>query len=130
MQRNLKFFLSAFSLGLLVAAGGAGLSSADEGRGDGKASGSAIEGRRVFLANNCYGCHGGRVGGGMCPEFRSTKPDIDAIEEAVRKGTETGMPRFPNLTRVDTQNLAAYFQSLRTSAEPTFTHWWEPMPSQ
>jgi len=26
--------------------------------------------------------------------------------------------------------LQAYFRSIRTSAEPTFTHWWEAVPTR
>jgi|SRR5450432_534818 cytochrome c551 len=87
----------------------------------------AGEGRRVFLKNNCYGCHGGRGGGGMGPNLRGGL-DIE-VEEAVH-GLPGGMPRFRNLTDNDISNLEAYFRSLRTPAEPTFTHWWEPIPTQ
>ena len=90
----------------------------------------AEEGRRVFLRENCYGCHGGRAGGGMGPNFRGDRPDAGDVSEAVRQGEGSGMPAFPNLTSQDIQNLGAYFQSLRTTAEPTFTHWWEPVPTQ
>ena len=93
-------------------------------------NGSPVEGRRVFLANNCYGCHGGRAGGGMGPNFRDAKPDQSDVEDAVRDGRPGGMPSFRNLNSTDIANLAAYFRSLRTPAEPTFTHWWEPVPSQ
>jgi cytochrome c551 len=88
------------------------------------------EGRRVYLRENCYGCHGGRGGGGMGPNFRSDRPDADDVREVVRQGAEEGMPAFPQLTDQDIQNLSAYLRSLRTSAEPTFTHWWEPVPTQ
>jgi cytochrome c551 len=88
------------------------------------------EGRRVYLRENCYGCHGGRGGGGMGPNFRSDKPDAGDVAEVVRQGAEEGMPAFPHLTDQDIQNLSAYLRSLRTSAEPTFTHWWEPVPTQ
>jgi cytochrome c551 len=87
----------------------------------------AGEGRRVFLKNNCYGCHGGRGGGGMGPNLRGGQ-DIE-VEEAVH-GLPGGMPRFRNLTDNDVSNLEAYFKTFRTPAEPTFTHWWEPIPTQ
>jgi cytochrome c551 len=87
----------------------------------------AGEGRRVFLKNNCYGCHGGRGGGGMGPNLRGGQ-DI-SVEEAVQ-GLPGGMPRFRNLTDNDISNLQAYFRTFRTAAEPTFTHWWEPIPTQ
>jgi cytochrome c551 len=90
----------------------------------------AEEGRRVFLRENCYGCHGGRSGGGMGPNFRSNRPDEGAVEDAVREGKSGGMPAFRNLSSQDISNLAAYFRTLRTRAEPTFTHWWEAVPTQ
>ncbi len=117
MPINFKSFIWAASLGLLLAAAAAALTPAEEGR-------------RVFLRENCYGCHGGRAGGGMCPNLRDNRPDEGDVEDVVREGTETGMPAFPNLTDRDIQNLAAYFKSLRTPAEPVFTHWWEGVPSQ
>ena len=90
----------------------------------------AEEGRRVFMKENCYACHGGRSGGGMGPNLRSLRPDEDAVKDAVREGKTGGMPAFPNLSSRDIDNLAAYFRTLRTSTEPTFTHWWEAVPSQ
>jgi cytochrome c551 len=94
------------------------------------ALGPAEEGRRVYLSENCYGCHGGRAGGGMGPNFRGERPDSGDIGEAVRQGKGRGMPPYPNLTSIDINNLSAYFRSLRTPGEPTFTHWWEPVPTQ
>jgi mono/diheme cytochrome c family protein len=82
------------------------------------------------MRENCYSCHGGFAGGGMCPSLREPRPDEDEVREVVRNGTRNGMPPFPELTEVDIQNLAAYFQTLRTDREPTFTHWWEPVPTQ
>jgi mono/diheme cytochrome c family protein len=93
-------------------------------------NGSPIEGRRIYMRENCYICHGGFVGGGMCPSLRDRRPDYDEVREAVRRGTPSGMPRFPELTDQDIRNVATYFQTLRTRAEPTFTHWWEPVPTQ
>ena len=92
--------------------------------------GNEIEGRRIYMRENCYICHGGFVGGGMCPSLRDRRPDYDEVREAVRRGTRSGMPPFPELTDVDIRNVATYFQTLRTHREPTFTHWWEPVPTQ
>jgi mono/diheme cytochrome c family protein len=89
----------------------------------------AGEGRRIFLSHNCYGCHGGRGGGGMGPNLRGQGLQKDDVNEAVH-GLPGGMPRFRDLQDTDINNLAAYIQSLKTPAEPTFTHWWEPIPSQ
>ena len=90
---------------------------------------SAGEGRRVYLKQNCYGCHGGRGGGGMGPNFRGAAPDQATVAAALQ-GLPGGMPAYPGLTATDIQNLTAYLQSLRTSAEPTFTRWWQAVPTQ
>jgi mono/diheme cytochrome c family protein len=94
--------------------------------------GDRINGRKVFLRENCYICHGGRAGGGMCPSFREDPPDESDIDHAIEDGTESGMPSYRGrVSEREIEDLAAYFASLRSSREPTFTHWWEPgVPSQ
>ena len=93
--------------------------------------GDPIAGRKLFLANNCYICHGGRGGGGMCPSLRDNKPDEGDVLKALQNGTPVGMPSFAALlARPDMEDLFAYIDSLRTPAEPTFTHWWEANPTQ
>ena len=90
-------------------------------------NGNAINGRKVFLRENCYTCHGGRGGGGMCPPLRENPPDESDVKDVIEDGTSSGMPSFRN--RVNDQeiaDLAAYFQTFRSAREPTFTHWWEP----
>jgi len=90
--------------------------------------GNPINGRKVFLKANCYICHGGRGGGGMCPSLREDRPDDKNV---VRDGTSSGMPAFENiLTDREIEDVIAYIQTLRTSQEPTFTHWWEAVPTQ
>ena len=118
MQVKLRMFGSVVGLGLMLTATAA------------PALTPAEEGRRVYLEQNCYGCHGGRGGGGMGPALRREKPDLDDVSDAVRKGERRGMPAYPNLTALDIRNLTAYFRSLRTPSEPTFTHWWEPVPTR
>ncbi len=114
-------------MGLRQSGPGGGEGSGDDDDDDG---GNPIEGRRIFVRENCYSCHGGFAGGGFCPSLREDRPDTDDVREVVRNGTENGMPPFPQLTNQDIRNLGAYFQSLRTRREPTFTHWWEPVPTQ
>jgi mono/diheme cytochrome c family protein len=87
----------------------------------------AQEGRKVFLRENCYGCHGGRAGGGMGPNLRSEAEDVG---EAVHQGESGGMPAYPKITALEITNLQAYFRSIRTPAEPVFTHWWELTPTR
>jgi mono/diheme cytochrome c family protein len=109
--------------GLTVAAAGESSAVADD-------DGNPIEGRRIFVRENCYSCHGGFAGGGFCPSLREDPPDESDVEDVIEEGTENGMPPFPHLNEEDIENLAAYFQTLRTRREPTFTHWWEPIPTQ
>jgi mono/diheme cytochrome c family protein len=93
--------------------------------------GDPIAGRKLFLENNCYICHGGRGGGGMCPSLRDNKPNENDVFSAVENGTPVGMPSFAALLAVpDIEDLFAYIDSLRSNNEPTFTHWWEANPTQ
>lgn len=90
------------------------------------------EGRRLFLANNCYGCHGPNASGGGfvgAPNLRGGEAELGDLIEVLRQGGERGMPAFPNLKSTDIQNLAAYFRSMGTPSEPTFNLWWEPVPT-
>lgn len=114
--------------GVALAASLSGSVGGSGSGGDGH--GSPIEGRRIYMRENCYSCHGGFAGGNMCPSLREERPDEDEVREVVRNGTRNGMPPYPELTEVDIQNLAAYFDTLRRDNEPTFTHWWEPVPTQ
>jgi mono/diheme cytochrome c family protein len=118
MNRNWTLTCATGCIGLMLAAAAAAALS------------PAQEGRRLWLSENCYGCHGGRGGGGMGPNFRDDRPDGGDVREVLRDGEEGGMPAYHNLTTTDADNLTAYLRSLRTAAEPTFTHWWEPVPSR
>ena len=118
-----------------VPPGGLAMASSDSGTGSSGSGddddGNPIEGRRIFVKENCYSCHGGFAGGAMCPSLRVDRPDESDVEKVIEEGTENGMPPFPHLNNErDIENLAAYFQSLRTRREPTFFHWWEPVPTQ
>lgn len=118
MAIKLRVLVTGACLGLLLTAASA------------FALNAAGEGRRVFLRNNCYGCHGGHAGGGMGPNFRDDRPTADDVKNAVENGLPGGMPPFDRLEDQDVKNLVAYIKSLRTPAEPTFTHWWETVPTQ
>jgi mono/diheme cytochrome c family protein len=127
--------VALFTLVLLatvsVPPSGVALAAAYSGSGvSGDDDGNPIEGRRIYMRENCYICHGGFAGGGMCPTLREDPPNESDVEEVIEEGTENGMPPFPHLNEEDIENLAAYFQTLRTRREPTFTHWWEPIPTQ
>lgn len=139
MRVRLRGFPAAAFAGLLMLAT-ALMSSAQTGAEIDAASSSVsnfssgdpiIEGRKIFLRNNCYSCHGAVAQGGICPSLREDPPDESDVEDVVEEGTENGMPPFPDLTDQDIRDLVAYFESLGTANEPTFRHWWEPgVPTQ
>jgi cytochrome c oxidase cbb3-type subunit 3 len=81
------------------------------------------EGRKLFVQYNCYGCHGGRAGGGMGPSLRDTAwrygSSPDRIYNSIAQGRGLGMPSWGALVP-DKQlwELTAYVSSLRTPNEP------------
>jgi cytochrome c553 len=85
----------------------------------------AVQGRELFIANNCYGCHGGLAGGAMGPSLRDTTwkyggSDQD-IRASIHDGRPMGMP--PWAGRLDDRQIGAliqYIHSLRTRDEPQF----------
>jgi cytochrome c oxidase cbb3-type subunit 3 len=85
---------------------------------------SALEqGRQLFVQMNCYGCHGGRAGGGMGPSLRDRKwlyGDTPAdIFDSISEGRGKGMPAWGTKLPPDViWKLVSYIQSLRTANEP------------
>ena len=89
----------------------------------------AGEGRRLFLALNCYGCHGMFAAGGMGPNI--VHAESGDLSEAVLEGGDAGMPSFrAYLTSADIANLAAYLQSIGGPNEPRFMDWWVAVPTK
>lgn len=81
------------------------------------------EGRRLFLWYNCYGCHGGRAGGGMGPSLRDSVwlfGDSDAqIFSSIAQGRGEGMPAWGSRIPEDQiWKLVAYIKTLNTPQEP------------
>lgn len=90
---------------------------------------AAGEGRRAYLAFNCYGCHGMFAAGAMGPNIQHA--EAGDIGEAVHQGEGGGMPSFGRkLTRQDIRNIGAYLRSIGTAAEPKFMDWWVPYPTK
>lgn len=81
------------------------------------------DGRRLFLAYNCVGCHGGRAGGGMGPSLRDSAwayggSDGDLYSTIV-EGRPGGMPTWGGRIPPDQiWKLITYIRTLRTKAEP------------
>jgi cytochrome c oxidase cbb3-type subunit 3 len=86
---------------------------------------SALEqGRQLFVAMNCAGCHGGHAGGGMGPDLR---PDHifeygnapANIFDSISMGRAEGMPSWgTKLPPEVIWKLVAYIESLGTEEEP------------
>jgi cytochrome c oxidase cbb3-type subunit 3 len=81
------------------------------------------DGRRFFVAFNCYGCHGGRAGGGMGPSLRDRDWLYGASDEdifdSIADGRAHGMPAFGSMLPEETiWKLTSYVTSLRTAREP------------
>ena len=88
---------------------------------------SANEGRRLYLALNCYGCHGTFAAGAIGPSIVGA-PRF-AVEFNVMNGNEGGMPSFAAYVgESDISNLTAYLHSIGTDHEPTFMDWWKLHP--
>jgi len=85
----------------------------------------AVQGRELFIANNCYGCHGGLAGGAMGPSLRDTTwkygGSDSMIYHSIHDGRPMGMPPWAGrLTDRQIGALIEYIHSLRTKAEPQF----------
>jgi mono/diheme cytochrome c family protein len=86
---------------------------------------SALEqGRQIFVAMNCAGCHGGHAGGGMGPDLR---PDHifeygkapANLFDSISMGRGMGMPAWGMKLPPDViWKLVTYIQSLGTQQEP------------
>jgi len=84
---------------------------------------ATVDGRRLFTAFNCAGCHGDHAGGGMGPSLRDESwiyGGTDAnVAASITQGRAHGMPAWgPKLTTEQVWKLATYVKSLRTSREP------------
>ena len=84
--------------------------------------GALAQGRQLYQAFNCGGCHGGQGGGGIGPPladddwiYGGTAANIYAT---VVQGRPNGMPAFgPGLQGEAVWKLAAYVQSLGGESE-------------
>jgi len=87
----------------------------------------AGEGRRKFLALNCYVCHGMFAGGAMAPAIAHA--ERGDVSEALLQGEDAGMPSFKAyVTSTDIDNITAYLASIGGPNEPVFMDWWVKTP--
>jgi cytochrome c oxidase cbb3-type subunit 3 len=81
------------------------------------------DGRRLFNAYNCSGCHSGYAGGGMGPNLRDTvwiygASDAD-LYSTITEGRPNGMPAWGGTIPEDQiWRIVAYLRTLGTKAEP------------
>jgi cytochrome c oxidase cbb3-type subunit III len=82
------------------------------------------QGRQLFVAMNCAGCHGGHAGGGMGPDLRPDHIFVYGnapanLFDSISMGRGMGMPAWgTKLPPEVIWKLAAYIQSLGTQQEP------------
>ena len=89
--------------------------------------GPAGDGRRAYLVNNCAGCHGGNGAGGMGPNVQHATATL--VNTFIANGSPYGMISYSHcLFQNDANNLAAYFATVGTPAEPTWNDWWNLVP--
>lgn len=79
---------------------------------------AAMEGRRLFMANNCYGCHSPGGGGAMGPALidakweHGSKPG-DLYKSVAEGHPDHGMPPFgKRLGRDEIWKLVTFLQSI------------------
>lgn len=87
-----------------------------------EASGALADGRQLYQAFNCGGCHGGAGGGGIGPPLADAAwiyGGSDAnIYASVVQGRPNGMPAFgPAMAGEAVWKVAAYVKSLSHGAE-------------
>ena len=91
---------------------------------------TAERGRALFIAHNCYGCHGGRAGGGMGPDLRAMAEKMSRFEfeKKIMNGVpEKGMPAWKEkgMKQDEAESIAAYLKTLGKPNEPTFALDWK-----
>jgi cytochrome c oxidase cbb3-type subunit 3 len=83
--------------------------------------GALAQGRQLYLAFNCGGCHGGAGGGGIGPPLADEKwiygGSAANIYATILQGRPNGMPAFgPRMSGEPVWKLAVYVQSLGTGS--------------
>jgi cytochrome c oxidase cbb3-type subunit III len=112
--------LAAVRLSELAAGAGAQVPSFTNPYAD--EPGAAAQGRQLYQAFNCAGCHGGSGGGGIGPPLADDKwiygGSTANIYATIVQGRPNGMPAFgPSLQGEAVWKLAAYVRSLGPGGE-------------
>ena len=75
------------------------------------------DGRLLYTAMNCAGCHGAKGGGGIGPPLSDTQwiygQQLENIVQSVLQGRPAGMPTYATkLPQADVWKIAVFVQSL------------------
>jgi mono/diheme cytochrome c family protein len=82
-------------------------------------SSDPANGKRLFLRNGCYQCHGyGGQGGLAGPRLAQTKLTVAGFTAFVRNPPPSGMPPYRTQVMTD-RELADVWAYIRTFPEPT-----------
>lgn len=88
-----------------------------------------VEGRRLFLKMNCYGCHGIFGTGQIARNIQ--QPDPAGARTNITYGNSFGMPAFgKRLTSDQIGYIISYLGVAGTVTEPRFCDWWAPTPTK
>lgn len=82
---------------------------------------AVADGKRLYGAMNCLGCHGGNGGGGMGPPFADAEwiygSNPENIVQSILQGRPNGMPAFGGrLPESEAWKIAAFVRSLDRTA--------------
>ena len=109
---------------LLVVLAAAILGAASAGRAeDAKRRGDPTNGRRLFVANGCFACHGrmgqGGAFNGAVPMVAATQLPLEAVEQVLRE-PYGDMPTYSEVvvSAKDIADIHAYLQSLPPPPQP------------
>ncbi|MEO8308802.1 MAG: c-type cytochrome [Pseudomonadota bacterium] len=88
---------------------------------------AVVEGRRLFVAMNCAGCHGYDAGGAMGPNLTDTAwrygGTPGGIFQSIHSGRPQGMPAWGlALPAQDIWKIVAYLQTLGATLAPADYH--------
>lgn len=106
----------ALALLLLARPSGAAQSAAKAGKGDEAQTDSAARGKKLFVSDGCYECHGRAAQGGVGPRLGPDPLPLSFIEKYVRHPTGS-MPPYTEKT-VSDQDLASIYAFLKSLPEP------------
>lgn len=76
-------------------------------------------GRKAYMREGCWGCHGYQGDGGYGPRIGHKPPPLAAMRNLIRT-VERGMPRYTekNLSDAEIADIHAYLVSLPASPDP------------